>query len=799
MRGTKLFLGLASILLLSMRPCNGLCTLKNGTMARCTDLEDGRYIAIYDLKILKASVSEKYLRPDIFHKFVGLRNLDLSSGDIEQIDSQAFRELLDLRSLDLSYNNITAVPSKLFDNLTKLRLLNLQNNSLIEIPDAVMSAKGLEILDVSNNKINDIPSKLFDNLTKLRHLNLRSNAFVDIPTAVTSAKSLKSLDLSGNPLNCNCATLKDRDLLLARKVFIPKTVLCANPANLKGRPLLNIEAEVICMFEEQDREMQMDQPEGSGEASQPVDRSDNPITEEIDEEKEVSQEVPAVHLTAEEIETPAPERADETEKSTSSSAFSPSSSSSGSPVTNSLEEAAATSDELFFSEDKDRLASSSTMASTTASDEIDEKSEEPEKKIVPRVGEGEKGEARAAEGSGEEDELHEGSGIEGSGTGVPHIIWDVPDDEVPQETSSPEPEKTTDTGLLDMLWGVLWSTPAVPEDEKKKDLNPEDEEFINVSSEATPLVTEKVAVDERIIVPEVVTKNEGAPQAGAVEVNHIADESKSGRVKAQDETDAEATDASATRQPKKGMGSYVVLAALLAVLGVLIGFAAYKGDFCRKKRKRSDPESGTELKDMRKSLLDAANTNQPKIASNGNLENVPLVSTPPPDDSKPAREERISDSPDVSRTRYSGMAPDVVDPIKPPRKSYAPHDETEGAMPNGKSQQDLAKFSVPVAEANEPVCLRNKSGNEPVINGNRHDSVSSLGTESRDSPSVRTGPRISSPTNGSYGTQQALARPPLSPGAQRVKITLQENPDSVPRTPILITRTKTGENLVKTP
>jgi hypothetical protein len=42
-------------------------------------------------------------------------------------------------------------------------------------------------------------------------------------------------------------------------------------------------------------------------------------------------------------------------------------------------------------------------------------------------------------------------------------------------------------------------------------------------------------------------------------------------------------------------------------------------------------------------------------------------------------------------------------------------------------------------------------------------------------------------------------RPPLSPGAQRVKITLQENPDSVPKTPILITRLKGGENLVKAP
>lgn len=727
-------------------------------MAVCHFLGDAKYIDTYDLEILKTSVSQKRLEGEIFEKLVTLRNLDISHGEIEQIDSDAFRKLLNLRSLDLSHNKITSLPSKLFDNLKKLRSLNLRHNLLVKIPDAVLAVK-----------------------------------------------SLKTLDLAGNRLNCNCATLKARDLLVARHVHLSKRILCASPPNLKNRPLLDLEADVICRFEEQDKEMQMDQPEGSGEAS-PIENSDDPVPEETD--KEVSQEVP-VDPTTEEIETPAPEQKS-TEPEDSSPVPSATSSSPSSPETNEPLETSSTNDAASsVTEEKDKLVMSpTTPASVKSTADFEENEEDPEDEILPGVADEEK--SHPVEGSGEADDLNEGSGIEGSGTGVPPISWDVPEEEVAQETSSVEPDKATDSSLLDMFLGVFWSTPAAPEDEKKKELDPEDEEFINVSSEATPIVTEKTAVHEDVIVPVVIegrkgsaTKSEGTSQAGAVEVDHILDEARSGKVKAEDSvSDAEATDASATRQPKKGMGSYVVLAALLAVLGILIGFAAYKGDFCRKKRNRNDPENGTELKDMTKSLLDAGNGNQPKISSNGNLENVPLVSTPQDDDSKlkDHKNDRISDSLEVSKTRYSGMAPDVVDPLKPPRKSYAPHDETEGTIQNGKSHQDLTKTSSPTSDTNEPVFLRSKSANQPVTNGkNHHDSVSSLGTESRDSPSIRTSPRVSSPANGSLGTLQALARPPLSPGAQRVKITLTENPDSVPRTPILITRTKTGENLVKTP
>lgn len=752
MRGAMLSLPLLGILLLgaSPRPADGLCNLVNGTTARCHDLEDAKYIDTYDLEILTTSVSEDRLYPGIFRNLSSLRHLDLSMGDVEHIDPGTFRSLHELHSLDLSYNKIATLR-----------------------PDS------------------------FDGLKKLHTLSMRKNALTDIPSAVLALKNLKFLDLATNPLNCSCATLKTRDILVNRGVHLSKRSMCSSPTNLKSKPLLAPEVQVICMYEEQDAEMQMDQaaPEGSGEAASGDPFEDSSVDKLDEEEHDITVDAPATSAT--EIETPAPVKL-EPELPI---AIGPTVASTVPTITEELRE------ELFFSEENNKRATTVPVTSSTKSIEEIETTEKTDSKSLVRPNK-----ADSFEGSGEEDDLREGSGIEGSGTGVPPISWDLPDDENDHETTSSGPAKTsTEEGWFSSLWDAIAGTSAPPDDDNKKDLALEEEEFINASSEPTLSSSPGIPVDERIGFPSVVSdsgksldrKTDTVKSDGeTVNVGKVLDTAQSGKVRVEEETNAEATDASPARQHKQGMGSYVVLAALLAVLGALLGFAAYKGDYCKKKRKRNDVEGGTELKDMTKSLLEAGNGPQPKIASNGNMENVPLVCTSPPDDSKLQRAEEAPG--DASRTRYSAVS-DAADPVKPPRKSFLPHDEPEKALANGKSHQEPVTSSA-APEVREPVCLRTKStGDAAAINGgDRHDSLSSLGTDSRELPLARTSPRrafdeFSTPTNGSLGTIQGLARPPLSPGAQRVKITLQDNPDSVPKTPILITRTKAGENLVKTP
>lgn len=751
MRGVTLSLQLLVILLLALSPspCNGLCNLVNGTMAHCHDLLDAKYIDTYDLEILKTSVSEARLYPGIFRNLGSLRHLELSNGEVEHIDPGSFRSLPELRSLDLSHNMISS----------------LEDDS-------------------------------FDGLKKLRSLSLRKNALTEIPTAVLHLKNLKILDLMVNSLNCSCKTLKVRDVLVKRGVRMSKRVLCSSPASLKGKSFLEPEVQVVCMFEEQDGEMQMDQPaiEGSGEAASGDPFDDISIDKLDEEEHDITEDVPAT-LTPE-VETPVPTKSSEEEVAIA-------------PVAQPTETSSVATttqqghDDVFFPEENKKRPITATGLQTSISEPVEffeSSTKETEEKSPLRQ---QQSSIYPVEGSGEEEDLREGSGIEGSGIGfVPPISWDVPDDETSPESSSVEPLKTTtEEGLLDMLWGVIAGTSAPPDESTKKDFGLEEEEFINVSSEPRPPPPTSAPVDEKIESPIVVADSGKSldrkiddDKVDVVSVGKPLDDAQSGKVRVEDDANAEATGASPARQQKQGMGSYVVLAALLAVLGALLGFAAYKGDYCKKKRKRNDVEGGTELKDMTKSLLESGNGAQPKIASNGNMENVPLVCTSPPDDSKHRDAEGRGDD---TKMRYS-PAPDVADPVKPPRKSFLPHEEPERAMTNGRSHQDLANSSPSAAE--EPVSLRAKSPGETSANrGNRHDSVSSLGTDSRGSPTARTSPPFSSLTNGSVGTLQGLARPPLSPGGQRVKITLQENPDSVPKTPILITRTKAGENLVKTP
>ncbi|CAD1468839.1 unnamed protein product [Heterotrigona itama] len=659
---------------------SGLCILQNGTVARCHELEDVKYIKTYDLDSLKTSIEKSILHPGFFVNLTSLRHLDLSGGAIKQIGPGSFSQLMNLRSLNLAENRIEHLELGSLDGLNHLHSLNLRKNNL-------------------------------------RHL----------PPALARLKILKHLDVQGNPLQCDCATLKVRDLIAKRGVKVSKKVFCANPRNVKGTSLYKLDTAVICHFEEQDREMQNDQAYkdsledyGSGDLFDKEDDSMEYVIEgstmeapklenetsfsEISVTTELSREVTA---TTEEQELPI--QTTETVKSTTS-----------------------TDDEIFFdSEEKIKLT---TVDTTT------------ERKKVH-----EDGLFYPTEGSGDEED---GSG-EGSGTGVDF-------GEQVYQTDNDKKEGSFFEGLYDLFIGS-----TKPSEEP----NLEEEQFIDASStkgiEEEESLVNKTAVEKEIVpmkvdldetvsgTTEVAIKTTSRPTSRVELIdNELHDMTKLGNVKMDEEDTEDGLAVSSAKQSKKGMGSYVVLAALLAILATLIGFAAYKGDFCRKRRKRSDVENGTELRDMQKALLETGNsTTQPKIASNGNVENAPLVEDATDhDEIKSSNDYRVTAEIPKSPNGTSGHA----ELLKPPRAATPQNDQKikETIDQDEKCPKDDSLQTNSV---------------DPVINS---------------SPNFRLAEEN---------------QPPLSPGAQRVKITLQENPDSVPRTPILITRTAAGENLVKTP
>lgn len=668
MQTTPTVLSLLLIILSCSGWTNGLCDLENGTVARCQELKDVKYIETYHLDTLKAPVLESHLRPGFFDNLTSLRHLDLSGGDLKGIEPGCFRNLTNLRSLNLAENHITSLDSGAIQKLTHLHSLNLRKN-------------------------------------KLRHL----------PPVITDLKALKHLDVLGNPLQCDCATLLVRDLILNKGVKISKKVLCAGPKNMKSTPLFKPDALTTCSMEEQDREMQNDQAvgedqndfdgSGTGEVGEDIDNEfvDMPVTSsEPPKEPEIETPVPETECLPTDADCPGKLKSKE-------------------------------EDIYFVSSEKNPFVPT------------------PERRKVYKDALF----SPVEEGSGSDEE---GSG-EGSGRTFIFDSWHKSNDNEDNEnnedneditTHSEEESQSLGEKILNTLFNVLLSTTAAPE--TKKDLDLEGEQFIHTMVNEVPLDTDETAgtvVDDDVtstskIGTETTWNIPTTTDYSGVEVfdNDVHNETQTNEIKADEENTSDGlAEVSPAKQSKKGMGSYVVLATLLAILASLIMFAAYKGDFCRKKRKRSDVENGTEMKDLQKALLDSGNATHAKVVTNGNVENVPLV-----EDAIDHEETKDSGDHQDSARSQNGTA-DRVDPVKPPRKS------------NDRSSIDE--------------------------NTSRNDSL-----PARTSPvdvTVDNPPPV--PANG----------PPLSPGAQRVKITLQENPDSVPKTPILITRTMAGDNLVKSP
>ncbi|KAL0126180.1 hypothetical protein PUN28_004955 [Cardiocondyla obscurior] len=667
----------------------GHCRVENGTSAWCNQLEDIKQIETQSLESLSVPIVRDVLVPSLFDNLTSLRHLDLSDGDLKDIKPGSFQPLSNLKSLNLGDNRI-------------------------------------EYLELAS----------LEGLTHLRSLNLRKNAIQQLPPALARLKNLKHLDIHGNPLECNCATLKVRDLITQRGVTISKKVVCAGPGNMKGTSLMKPVAAIICTFEEQDREMQNDQAEGSGEP----DLGSGDVLDELSEEDEKDyMEVnnSTLEKTKEpEVETPFP-----TDSTTESSV---SKKVTTDATTSSLQHSAEDEEIFFDNEDKKELTSTTEM---------------PRKKDIKDAL------FYPTGGSGDGDE---GSG-EGSGAGAHY------DEETEKTDTNEESSFFTGTSLWNMIFDGFTGTSATTSKTKDPDL--EEEQFIDVSTSKLtteePIVTGKghsVESDIGKITTEVTTKIiPPDPRINDVLVMvspNTSDDSKSGNIMDRDNNEQAV---SSPKQSKKGMGSYVVLAILLVIVAALIGFAAYRGEICRK-RKRPDVETGTEMKEIQKSLLEhGENSTQPKKEDNNApyvTEVDPLVKAKPADDDANIDEVHDDENQPQEAPRLNGTV-DHSEPVKPPRKQIS---QDENAISQDEVKEDRPRVD---------------------INSLRKNFLEDRTPQ----PSTSSMPTINGPTNHALESNG----PPLSPGAQRVKITMQEIPESVPKTPILITRTMAGENLVKTP
>ncbi|XP_011500415.1 PREDICTED: cell wall integrity and stress response component 4-like [Ceratosolen solmsi marchali] len=741
---------------------DSLCSLDKYAAALCHDLEDARYIDTYHLHALRAPSSSKILAPGNFNNLTSLRHLDLSNGNIVIIKSGSFAKLGSLQTLNLA-----------------------------------------------NNRISHLEAGAFDGLKRVYSLKLEGNAIRQLPSALISLKELRVLDISGNALNCNCASMKLRDALLARGIKIGKKTYCSEPSSVKRASIFKPETGLMCEFEKQDLVMQADQPiddmvDGSGEVEteETISESDFAYDEReedrtllIESEEEAALEstlMPVTRTTA---------RTTGSRSWTTSTTMAPrtlsiittmasstlSTSTTATPETSSITTTTSarsaytdnvsvstgpTKDDITFEDTEEPLRVESVTTSAPSGTDVKQDEAGPTSSGAAENTVSSYATSTSAstldhvvpdEGSGESDD--DGSGSEGSGiiARMPAIDFNETSrgafDEDEAQASSSSTTTTTESsswwGLGSIIsnlnpWGSSDTTAAPSSTEKSAEDDLREEEFIQVTNDASTresidTVKHTVIPSATPNLPNIVPTDEGALDLTSQDVTSKNLEDNS-------------VDTSPSQDNKKGIGSYIVLITLLVILAILLGFAIYKGDLCRKKRKRRDVERGTEMKDMQRTLLDQ-NVTQPKVQPiNGNtMENVPLMNSASLPDEPKCNQKRYDVSPTSLASngpnKTNGIAIEVNDPIKPSRKSL---------------KQDI---EAPLNGLNPPM-------------------------EAIDAP-TRTS--LHSECNEIINALDYCEQPPLTPGAHRVKITMQDNPDSVPKTPILITRMKDGDKLIKAP
>jgi Leucine-rich repeat (LRR) protein len=124
------------------------------------------------------------------------------SGNKMKITADLFAGVDNLEMINLSEGEIAEVDNRAFYTTSKLKKLNLSGNKLKNLPTEMFPQKNvLKDLDLSNNQIDRLNRNTFKNLQQLKKLDLRNNKLTSLDGFVfADLINLQELDLTGNPI-----------------------------------------------------------------------------------------------------------------------------------------------------------------------------------------------------------------------------------------------------------------------------------------------------------------------------------------------------------------------------------------------------------------------------------------------------------------------------------------------------------------------------------------------------------------------------------------------------------------------
>ena len=117
-----------------------------------------------------------------------LRELYLSSNKITQVPTE-LKALKGLRVLELSNNELQNIPGVVLREWVNMEYLNLGRNKLRELPEEIGHMRSLIVLRLSDNKLKSLPNSICS-LTRLQTLTLFKNSLVYLPFEFYKLKGL---------------------------------------------------------------------------------------------------------------------------------------------------------------------------------------------------------------------------------------------------------------------------------------------------------------------------------------------------------------------------------------------------------------------------------------------------------------------------------------------------------------------------------------------------------------------------------------------------------------------------------